>query len=59
MSESKILLALRAYKEQYAWDKSLVIPRDTLRTTPAPPDGKREEHSNTSLEDFANGIRTR
>ena len=54
MSESKVVTALRAFKENYCWDKSLVT--DAAPVSLAPPD-KSEAHSNTALEDFMNGVR--
>ena len=54
MAESKIILALIKFKEDYAWDKSLIVsdPIISLQAVqPPPPD--------TSIEDFLNGQRTR
>jgi hypothetical protein len=53
MSESKVVTALRAFKENYCWDKSLVT--DAAPVSLAPPD--KIKHTNTALEDFMNGVR--
>lgn len=61
LAESKILQALRAYKEQYAWDKSLLGSVQDASSAPAALIGSREkqEHTNTALEDFTNGFSSR
>ena len=53
MSESKVVTALRAFKENYCWDKSLVTDAAPVSLAP----DKSEAHSNTALEDFMNGVR--
>jgi hypothetical protein len=50
MAESKVLTALRAFKDEYCWDKSLVTAR-----TPLSPPPDKTKHTNTALEDFVNG----
>lgn len=49
MSESKIVLAIRKFQLDYAWDKSLMVSDDiSAKTRNAAPD----KHSATYLEDF-------
>ena len=50
MPESKVVQALRAFKDNYCWDKSLVTGEQAL---PSP--ALDRAHSNTALEDFING----
>lgn len=54
MSESKIVLALQAFKEAYAWDKSLLNPDVTYYVEPRAvlEEARKYEHSSTYLEDF-------
>lgn len=69
MAESKILQALRTYKEQYAWDKSLLGSAVTSSSAPVALMGASnklqeytnipQEHTNTALEDFTNGFSSR
>lgn len=47
MSDSKIILAIRKYQLDYAWDKSLIKPNTTSTTVQSP-----DKHSATYLEDF-------
>ena len=52
MSESKVVTALRAFKENYCWDKSLVTDAAPVSLAP-----DKIKHTNTALEDFMNGVR--
>lgn len=49
MSDSKIILAIRKYQLDYAWDKSLTIPISTASVPVVKPS---DTHSATYLEDF-------
>ena len=49
MSESKIVLAIRQYQRDYAWDKSLMAPDGTPVNTRKI---AADTHSATYLEDF-------
>lgn len=49
MSDSKIILAIRKYQLDYAWDKSLTNPNAAISSSQS---SAPDTHSATYLEDF-------
>jgi hypothetical protein len=54
MVDAKIVLALKKFIADYAWDKSLIRPPTTPNLNASGP-----YHANTAIEDFLNGSRPR
>jgi hypothetical protein len=52
MEESKIVIALKKFKRDYDWDKSLSPSSSTALITMTPP--LSDSHKNTAIEDFLN-----
>ena len=53
MEESKIVIAIKKFLADYAWDKSLMAPRCNASKIST----SVTEHSNTALEDFVRSFK--